>query len=121
VPEYPLRPTRSRPRKKYPGVAVWPRAVKKHPGGDVLRIYHSWVPRHAALSQPAFAQTAPREWNAKRLRQRSQLLLSKELVRTYRVGMSCGFCSYRTEPGKAAGRPGGSAVGEISAAPSARQ
>lgn len=76
--------------QKYPGVAIGARgrnlpvgSYYGEPSGIVgLRLFPN----------PDFDEAAARRWDAKRYYEDSRYYLSKDLVRPYRVGMSCAFC-----------------------------
>jgi hypothetical protein len=82
--------------KRYPGVAIGARGANMpvgsyygEPTGVVgLRLFPN----------PEFDETAAKKWDAKRYYEDSTYYLSKELVRPYRVGMSCGFCHIGPNP-----------------------
>jgi hypothetical protein len=82
--------------KKYPGVAVGARgktvAVGSYygePTGIVgLRLFPN----------PAFDEAARKNWNAERYYTDPKYYLSNDLVRPYRVGMSCAFCHVGPNP-----------------------
>jgi hypothetical protein len=83
-------------QKKYPGVAIGARGKNLsvgsyygEPTGIVgLRLFPN----------PDFDETAARNWNPVRYREDPSYYLSKNLVRPYRVGMSCGFCHVGPNP-----------------------
>jgi hypothetical protein len=83
---------------KYPGVAVGARgrtvpvgSYYGEPTGIVgLRLFPN----------PAFDESARKQWNAERYYADPNYYFSKDLVRPYRVGMSCGFCHVGPNPVK---------------------
>ena len=62
---------------------------------------------------PAFDEAAAKEWDPERFYDDPNYYLSKELVRPYRVGMSCGFCHVGPNPEKPPAEPRGAAMGEF--------
>jgi hypothetical protein len=83
---------------KYPGVALGARgrtvpvgSYYGEPTGIVgLRLFPN----------PAFDETARKNWNAERYYSDPKYYFSKDLVRPYRIGMSCGFCHAGPNPVK---------------------
>ena len=55
---------------------------------------------------PDFDEKAAKAWDAERYYTDPSYYNRKDLVRPYRVGMSCGFCHVGPEPDESAGRPG---------------
>ncbi len=89
--------------QKYPGVAVGARgrniplgSYYGEPTGIVgLRLFPN----------PAFDAAAAKRWDPKRFYDDPGYYLSKDLVRPYRVGMSCGFCHVGPNPVKPPANP----------------
>ena len=54
---------------------------------------------------PAFDEAAAKRWDAQRYYNDPGYYLSKDLVRPYRVGMSCGFCHVSANPDKPPANP----------------
>src|SRR4051812_35927464 len=84
--------------KKYPGVAVGARG-KNLPVGS----YYGWATGVAGLRlfpNPAFDEAAAKKWDAKRYYEDPTYYFSKDLVKPFRVGMSCGFCHIGPNPVK---------------------
>jgi hypothetical protein len=81
---------------KYPGVAIGARgnnvavgSFYGEPTGIVgLRLFPN----------PAFNAAAQAKWNAKDYYEREEYYASKDLVRPYRVGMTCAFCHVGPSP-----------------------
>jgi hypothetical protein len=63
---------------------------------------------------PAFDQAAAARWDAARFYKDADYYLSKDLVRPYRVGMSCGFCHVGPNPEKPPANPEAPQWGELS-------
>src|SRR5712675_425340 len=82
--------------EKYPGVAIGARG-KNIPAGSYYG-YSSGVVGLRLFPNPAFDQAAAARWNAERFYNDPNYYLSKDLVRPYRVGMSCGFCHVGPSP-----------------------
>ena len=88
---------------KYPGVAVGARGRNMpigsyygEPTGIVgLRLFPN----------PAFDEKAAQRWDPERFYSDPSYYLSKDLVRPYRVGMSCGFCHVSANPDKPPANP----------------
>jgi hypothetical protein len=81
---------------KYPGVAIGARgktidvgSYYGEPTGIVgLRLFPN----------PDFDESAKRKWNAERYYREPSYYLSKDLIKPYRVGMSCAFCHVGPSP-----------------------
>jgi hypothetical protein len=87
---------------KYPGVPVGARG-KDLGGGRTLPVgssygYASGVVGLRLFPNPAFDAEAASKWDAKRYYEDPTYYLSKDLVRPYRVGMSCAFCHVGPNP-----------------------
>ncbi len=81
---------------KYPGVAYGARG-KTVPLGS----YYGWGTGIVGLRlfpNPDFDEEAKKHWDAKRYYNDPTYYLKKDLVRPYRVGMSCGFCHVGPNP-----------------------
>jgi hypothetical protein len=91
--------------KKYPGVATGARGKTKNlPVGS----YYGWATGVVGLRlfpNPAFDEAAAKKWDAKRYYEDPSYYFSKDLVKPYRVGMSCGFCHIGPNPVKPAADP----------------
>ena len=82
--------------KKYPGVALGARG-KNLPAGS----YYGWATGIVGLRlfpNPAFDEAAAKRWDPKRFYDDPSYYNSKDLVKPYRVGMSCGFCHVGPSP-----------------------
>jgi cytochrome c2 len=84
--------------QKYPGVAVGARG-KNIPLGSYYG-YPTGIVGLRLFPNPAFDEAAARKWDAERFYNDPSYYLSKDLVRPYRVGMSCGFCHVGPNPEK---------------------
>jgi len=82
--------------KKYPGVAIGARG-KNLPVGSYYG-EPTGIVGLRLFPNPDFDETAARNWDPVRYRQDPSYYLSKNLVRPYRVGMSCGFCHVGPNP-----------------------
>lgn len=89
---------------KYPGVAIGSRGK---PLGDgttqPVGSYYGWATGIAGLRlfpNPAFDEKAAKEWDAEKYYTDPSYYNRKDLVRPYRVGMSCGFCHLGPSPVK---------------------
>lgn len=84
--------------QKYPGVKVGARG-KNLPIGS----YYGWATGIVGLRlfpNPDFDEAAAKKWDAERYYNDSSYYNSKDLIRPYRVGMSCGFCHVGPNPVK---------------------
>ncbi len=84
--------------KKYAGVAVGARG-KNMPVGS----YYGWATGIVGLRlfpNPDFDEAAAKKWDPDKYYNDERYYLSKDLVRPYRVGMSCGFCHVGPNPVK---------------------
>jgi hypothetical protein len=89
--------------QKYPGVAVDARG-KNIPAGSYYG-YPTGIVGLRLFPNPAFNEAAAKQWDAKRYYDDPSYYLSKDLVRPYRVGMSCGFCHVGPNPEKPPANP----------------
>ena len=81
---------------KYPGVKIGARG-KNLPVGS----FYGWATGIVGLRlfpNPDFDEEAARKWDAKRYYEDPAYYNSKDLIRPYRVGMSCGFCHVGPSP-----------------------
>jgi len=84
--------------QKYPGVKVGARG-KNLPVGS----YYGWATGIVGLRlfpNPDFDEAAAKKWDAERYYNDASYYNSKDLIRPYRVGMSCGFCHVGPNPVK---------------------
>jgi hypothetical protein len=82
--------------KKYPGIKLGARG-KNLPAGS----YYGWGTGIVGLRlfpNPAFDEAAAKAWDPKRFYSDPSYYSRKDLVRPYRVGMSCGFCHVGPSP-----------------------
>jgi hypothetical protein len=89
--------------EKYPGVAVGARG-KNIPAGSYYG-EPTGIVGMRLFPNPEFDEAAAKEWNAERFYNDPNYYLSKELVRPYRVGVSCGFCHVGPNPEKPPANP----------------
>jgi len=89
--------------QKYPGVAVGARG-KNIPVGSYYG-YPTGILGLRLFPNPAFHEAAAKQWDPKRFYDDPSYYLSKDLVRPYRVGMSCGFCHVGPNPEKPPANP----------------
>ena len=82
--------------QKYPGVAIGARG-KNLPAGSLYGL-PSGIVGLRLFPNPDFDEEAAKRWNARRYYDDPGYYLSKELVKPYRVGMSCGFCHVGPSP-----------------------
>ena len=82
--------------QKYPGVAIGARG-KTVPVGSYFG-YASGIVGLRLFPNPAFDEAAKRSWDPERYYSDPSYYNRKELVRPYRVGMSCGFCHVGPSP-----------------------
>jgi len=91
---------------RYPGVKTDSRGRKDLPGkypelpvGSFYG-YATGVVGLRLFPNPAFDEAAARKWDPVRYYEDPNYYLSKDLVKPYRVGMSCGFCHVGPNPTK---------------------
>jgi hypothetical protein len=84
--------------KKYPGVALGARG-KNLPLGSFYG-YATGIVGLRLFPNPAFDEAAAKKWDAEKYYNDEKYYLSKDLVRPYRVGMSCAFCHVGPNPVK---------------------
>src|SRR6516164_5947664 len=89
--------------QKYSGVAVGARG-KNVPVGSYYG-YPTGILGLRLFPNPAFNAEAAKQWDPKRFYDDPSYYLSKDLVRPYRVGMSCGFCHVGPKPEKPPANP----------------
>ena len=83
---------------KYPGVAIGARGKNVAVGSFYGAA--TGVVGLRLFPNPAFDAAAEGKWNAKDYYEKEEYYASKELVRPYRVGMSCAFCHVGPSPTK---------------------
>lgn len=88
--------------KKYPGVAIGARgkAIGKDqtlPVGSYFG-YATGIVGLRLFPNPAFDEAAAKRWDAKKYYSDEKYFNDPNLVRPYRVGMSCGFCHVGPSP-----------------------
>jgi hypothetical protein len=83
---------------KYPGVKIGARG-KNLPVGSFYG-YASGIVGLRLFPNPEFDEQAAKKWDPKRYYEDPTYYLSKDLVKPYRVGMSCGFCHVGPNPVK---------------------
>ncbi|HSU06636.1 MAG TPA: hypothetical protein VLI93_13785, partial [Acetobacteraceae bacterium] len=88
---------------KYPGVAIGARG-KTQPVGSYYG-YATGVVGLRLFPNPDFDEAAAKRWDPDRYYNDPSYYLSKDLVRPYRVGVSCGFCHVGPNPVKPATDP----------------
>ena len=81
---------------KYPGVAIGARG-KNLPVGSYYG-EPTGILGLRLFPNPAFDEAAAKNWDAERFYNDPDYYNSKDLVRPYRVGMSCGFCHVGPSP-----------------------
>ncbi len=89
--------------QKYPGVAVGARG-KNIPVGSYYG-EPTGIVGLRLFPNPAFDKAAAKRWDPQRFYSDPGYYLSKDLVRPYRVGMSCGFCHVSANPEKPPANP----------------
>ena len=82
--------------KKYPGVTLGARG-KNVPVGSYYG-EPSGVLGLRLFPNPAFDEAAAKKWDSKRYYEDASYYESKDLIRPYRVGMSCAFCHVGPNP-----------------------
>lgn len=81
---------------KYPGVNIGARG-KNIPAGSFYG-YGTGIVGLRLFPNPDFDEAAAKKWDAKRFYTDPRYYNDKNLVRPYRVGMSCGFCHVGPNP-----------------------
>ncbi|MGC2199525.1 MAG: hypothetical protein WA633_05165 [Stellaceae bacterium] len=89
--------------QKYPGVAIGARG-KNIPAGSYYG-YPTGVVGLRLFPNPDFDEAAAAKWDPQRFYTDPSYYLSKELVRPYRVAVSCGFCHVGPNPEKPPANP----------------
>lgn len=82
--------------QKYPGVKIGARG-KNIPVGSYYG-YATGIVGLRLFSNPDFDEKAEKNWNAEKFYTDPKYYEDKNLVRPYRVGMSCGFCHVGPSP-----------------------
>ena len=98
--------------QKYPGVAVGARG-KNIPAGSYYG-EPTGILGLRLFPNPAFDEAAAKRWDPQRFYNDPNYYLSKDLVRPYRVGMSCGFCHISANPEKPPANPEAPQFGNMS-------
>ena len=88
---------------KYPGIAIGARG-KNMPVGSYYG-EPTGILGLRLFPNPAFDTAAAKRWDPQRYYTDPSYYLSKDLVRPYRVGMSCGFCHISANPEKPPANP----------------
>ena len=83
---------------KYPGVALGARG--KNIANSSFYGYATGIVGMRLFPNPAFDAAAAKKWDPKRYYDDPTYYLSKDLVKPYRVGMSCAFCHVGPNPVK---------------------
>jgi len=81
---------------KYPGVQIGARGKNMAVGS-----YYGWATGIVGLrlfTNPAFDEAAAKKWDPERYYTDPSYYNDKDLIRPYRVGMSCGFCHVGPDP-----------------------
>jgi len=81
---------------KYPGVKIGARG-KNLPAGSLYG-YATGIVGLRLFPNPAFDEAAAKKWDPERYYSDPTYYKSKELIRPYRVGMSCAFCHVGPNP-----------------------
>ena len=82
--------------QKYPGVKIGARG-KNLPVGSYYG-YETGIVGLRLFPNPAFDEAAAKKWDPERYYKDPSYYESKDLVKPYRVGMSCGFCHIGPNP-----------------------
>ena len=82
--------------QKYPGVKIGARG-KNLPAGSYYG-YETGVVGLRLFPNPAFDEAAAKKWDPVRFYNDPTYYESKDVIRPYRVGMSCGFCHIGPSP-----------------------
>jgi len=88
--------------RKYPGVQIGARGKSPWPEGSNGSYYGyaSGIVGLRLFPNPKFDAAAAKKWNAERYYTDPEYYNSKDLVRPFRVGMSCAFCHVGPNPVK---------------------
>lgn len=97
---------------KYPGVAIGARG-KTVPVGSYYG-YATGIMGLRLFPNPDFDEQAAKAWNAERYYTDPSYYNRKDLVRPYRVGMSCGFCHIGPSPVKPPADPANPSFANLS-------
>ncbi len=89
--------------QKYPGVKIGARG-KNIPVGSYYG-YATGIVGLRLFPNPDFDEKAQKNWNAEDFYTKPEYYERKDLVRPYRVGMSCGFCHVGPSPVKPPANP----------------
>ncbi|MFZ0964959.1 MAG: hypothetical protein WAO35_29225 [Terriglobia bacterium] len=87
--------------QKYPGVKIGSRGTKINGKDFPVGSYYGYETGIVGLRlfpNPNFDEAAAKKWDANRYYTDKNYYESKDLVRPYRVGMSCGFCHVGPNP-----------------------
>ncbi len=88
---------------KYPGVQIGARGKTIGPNGEKLEVgsyygYETGIVGLRLFPNPDFDDEAAKHWDADKYYKDPTYYNDKQLVRPYRVGMSCGFCHVGPNP-----------------------
>jgi hypothetical protein len=89
--------------EKYPGVKIGARGKTVGPNGEKLEVgsyygYETGIVGMRLFPNPDFDEKAAKHWDAEKYYKDPDYYNDKNLVRPYRVGMSCGFCHIGPNP-----------------------
>ena len=89
--------------EKYPGVQTGARGKTVGPNGEKLEVgsyygYETGIVGLRIFPNPDFDEKAAKNWDPDRYYKDPNYYNDKQLVRPYRVGMSCGFCHVGPNP-----------------------
>ena len=104
--------------QKYPGVAIGARG-KTVPQGSFYG-YASGVLGLRLLPNPEFDEAAKKHWDAERYYTDPDYYNDKNLIRPYRVGMSCGFCHIGPNPSNPPANPENPTFANLNSNPGAQ-
>jgi hypothetical protein len=114
--------------KEYPGVKIGARGtrIKDKDGREIEFPVGSYYGKPSGIlglrlfPNPDFNEAAFKHWDPKRYYQDPEYYNDPELVRPFRVGMSCGFCHVSPNPSKAPADPEAPTFANINSNPGAQ-
>ena len=104
--------------EKYPGVEFGARGKNIETGS--FYGYGTGIVGLRLFPNPEFDETAEANWDPKRYYEDPSYYLNKELIKPYRVGMSCGFCHVGPNPSNPPADPENPSWAELNSNPGAQ-
>ena len=106
-----VRPTPFADESKYPGVKIGARGTDASRWAPIM-VIPTGIVGLRLFPNPDFDEAAAQRWDPERYFTDPSYYNDKNLVRPYRVGMSCGFCHVGPSPTNPPAEPGAPGMGQ---------